>query len=183
MTCAAAFARVALDVGDKSASRYDRRIRRFIRAYHDDRLEPVSNVLVGLSAPGLAIAVTIATAFSVRRRGAHVWLPIAISPFVAMTAGRMFTEFLPQQGAPGTDEPCFPSGHTTGLTAEVLTVLYVLSREKMVGGGSFALSLFPVVAGVNRLYRDRHWTSDVIAAWAAGTAVAAGCAILYEQLR
>lgn len=130
----------------------------------------------------MAVAVTIAIAFAVRRRGTAAWLPIAISPFVAMTAGRMFTEFLPQQCAPGTDEPCFPSGHTTGLTAEVLTMLYVLSRERMVGRGAAALSMFPIVAGVNRIYRDRHWASDVVAAWLAGAAVAAGCAILYEQL-
>lgn len=100
-----------------------------------------------------------------------------------MTAGRLFTEFLPQQSAPGSDEPGFPSGHTTGLTAEVLTVLYVLSREGIAGPAAATLSLFPIVAGVNRVYRDRHWASDVVAAWAAGAAVAAGCALLYERMR
>lgn len=142
-------------------------------------------MVVGLSAPGLAIAATIAVAFSVRRRGARVWLPIAISPLMAMTAGRMFTELLPQQSAPDSDEPGFPSGHTTGLTAEVLTVAYVLSRERMAGRAAAAatLSLFPILAGMNRVYRDRHWASDVVAAWAAGAAVAAGCAILYERMR
>ena len=140
-------------------------------------------MVVGLSAPGLAIAATIAVAFSVRRRGARAWLPIAISPLMAMAAGRMFTELLPQQCAPDSDEPGFPSGHTTGLTAEVLTVAYVLSRERMAGGAAATLSLFPIVAGMNRVYRDRHWASDVVAAWAAGAAVAAGCAILYERMR
>ena len=183
MTCAATFARVARDVKNRSSIRYDKPVRRFIRANRDPRLDPVSTVLVGVTAPGVAVALTIALAFAVRRRGVHAWLPIAISPAVAMTADALFTNFLPQQVAPGTREPSFPSGHTTGVTAETLIAAYVLYREGVVDGREAMIAcLFPVVAGSNRLYRDRHWASDIVAAWLAGTTIAAACAILYESL-
>ena len=101
-----------------------------------------------------------------------------------MTAGALFTEFLPQQYSPdGSGEPSFPSGHTTGVTAEVLATIYVLMRERVLRrDAAVLLCALPIVAGIDRLYRDRHWASDILAAWAAGMTVAAMCAITYEQL-
>ena len=45
------------------------------------------------------------------------------------------------------------------------------------------VAAWPLVVGITRLYRDRHWASDVLAGWVAGTAVAATSALLYESLK
>ena len=103
--------------------------------------------------------------------------------------GQSFTSFFAQRNPPdhpvtGTGEPTeatFPSGHTTGVTAEALAIAYILAREKLASPGVLAALLaWPFVAGVTRLYRDRHWLSDVLAGWVAGTAVATISVLLYQ---
>jgi undecaprenyl-diphosphatase len=181
---AAQFARIARDVRLKRARRYDARIRKYVRRHEDPRLDVISKALVAETAPATLVPITLGAAIAMRKRGVAAWLPIALAPLLAMTAGKLFTDLMPQQHAPdGSGECCFPSGHTTGVTAETLTAMYVLTREKVfrVDEAAF-LCAFPIVAGINRLYRDRHWASDILAGWSAGISVAAICAIVFEQL-
>jgi undecaprenyl-diphosphatase len=78
-------------------------------------------------------------------------------------------------------EATFPSGHTTGVTAEALAIAYILSREKLASPEVLAALLaWPLVVGVTRLYRDRHWFSDVLAGWIAGIGVASLSVIFYQ---
>jgi membrane-associated phospholipid phosphatase len=44
------------------------------------------------------------------------------------------------------------------------------------------LLLWPVLVGVSRVYRDRHWISDILGGWVAGTGVAAVAALLYHRI-
>jgi membrane-associated phospholipid phosphatase len=174
LPAAAAFVAVARAVANGSARRIDEHVRHRVLTRRAPALDAASAIVTPLTAPPLLIAASLALAFAVRRRGAHVALPIAAAPFAAMIAGRTFTELLPQQDSPSECEPCFPSGHTTGATAEAFTIAYVLRREKMIGVPlAMTIAAMPFIGGANRLYRDRHWSSDIVAGWAAGTVIAA----------
>jgi undecaprenyl-diphosphatase len=174
---AAAFVLLARGVADGSARRVDRGIRRRVREVRSPGLDVVSAIVTPLTAPALLIAGAGTVAFAMRGSGKRVWMPIAASPLLAMIAGATFTKVLPQQHAPtseeGDCEPCFPSGHTTGAAAEALTIVLVLRRERILGGAAAAALLaLPVIGGLNRLYRDRHWATDIAAGWSAGACIA-----------
>jgi membrane-associated phospholipid phosphatase len=171
------FIYVVKRVATGDARRLDEALRQRIASLKTPAMDAASAVVTFATAPALLIALSMAVAFRIRRLGAHAWLPIASSPFLAMAAGRTFTELLPQQYAPtsndGECEPCFPSGHTTGATAEMLTIAFVLQRRGVVSTPVAAvIALVPIVGGINRLYRDRHWTSDIVAGLSAGVAIA-----------
>jgi membrane-associated phospholipid phosphatase len=172
------FALVVRSVAVGKARPLDDSLRQKIKSLRSPALDAVSPIVMVATSPALLIACSLAAAFRVRGRGVRAWLPIASSPFVAMAAGRCFTELLPQQYSPTTEdgerEPCFPSGHTTGAAAEALTAAYVLRRSGEISTPvAIAIALVPIVGALNRLYRDRHWTSDILAGLSAGTAIAA----------
>ncbi|HEY2091787.1 MAG TPA: phosphatase PAP2 family protein [Thermoanaerobaculia bacterium] len=179
---AGVFVLTASAVAAGTARDVDERLReRFVRA-RSPRLDALSAVVTPLTSPALLIACSLATAVRFRRLGATVWAPIASAPFLAMIAGRCFTATMPRQYAPtssdGKPEVSFPSGHTTGATAEALTISYILRRRRLLGRGpAMAMLLVPLIGGLNRLYRDRHWSSDIVAGLSAGSAIAAGLAI------
>jgi undecaprenyl-diphosphatase len=79
----------------------------------------------------------------------------------------------------------FPSGHAATSAAVMVSLCYVLARERMISwptamvlGGSV-----PLIVGLTRLYLNVHWFTDVIGGWTVGLFVAAMCAALYELLR
>lgn len=118
---------------------------------------------------------------------------VAFAPVAAATVGQGFTSFLHQQRNPpdksgtpdgGAVEASFPSGHTTGVTAEALSIAYILQHEGLSSAPVLAALVgWPLLVGITRVYRDRHWASDVLAGWIAGTAVAAVSALVYGGLR
>ena len=78
---------------------------------------------------------------------------VAFAPVAAAGLGQGFTSFLHQQRNPpdkadapsgAAVEASFPSGHTTGVTAEALAIAYVLQNE--------GLSSAPVLAASALLY-------------------------------
>jgi undecaprenyl-diphosphatase len=182
---AAAFVVITRAVGDGSARKTDRAIHRRMRTFRSPALDVTSQIVTVLTSPALLITCSLGVAFLVRRRGLRVWLPIAAAPFVSMTAGTIFSATLPQQNAPTTSdgkrEPGFPSGHTTGAATEIFTIAYVL-RRSIGPAGVTALVLTPFLGGVNRLYRDRHWASDIAAGLAAGTCIASLLALASEAV-
>jgi len=174
---AAAFAAVVRAVSDRTAHPLDDAVRNAILESGSPELDALSQVVTPLTAPAFLIAISIFIAYRMRSRGARAWMPIVAAPLLAMIAGKSFSLTLPQQNAPssadGTFEPCFPSGHTTGAMTEALTIAYVLRREKAIGPATaLAITAVPFIGGMNRLYRDRHWGSDIVAGVTAGSAIA-----------
>lgn len=186
-TASVILARLARAVESRELEDFDQRVRAQLLPFRSRQLDAVSAVITAMSAPAFLVPVTMAIAFSQRKRGTSSWLPLALAPVAAMTAGQLMTLRGPKQFPPASSDedcsPCFPSGHTTGLTAEAMTVAYVLRREAVLSRNqTLALMAFPMVAGMNRLYRDRHWVSDIAGGLAAGTAVGAACALVSEIL-
>jgi len=79
----------------------------------------------------------------------------------------------------------FPSGHATMSAAVMVSLCYVLAREKIISWPSAIIlgGTVPLVVGLSRLYLDVHWTTDVVGGWTVGLFVAALSAALYERLR
>jgi undecaprenyl-diphosphatase len=79
----------------------------------------------------------------------------------------------------------FPSGHAATSAAVVVTLCYVLARERMMSWPAAILigGTVPILVGLTRLYLNVHWATDVAAGWTVGLFVAAMSAALYEHLR
>jgi len=185
---ATAFVLLTRAVAAGTARAADRAVRREVRRFRSPAFDTASGIATALTAPALLVTLSLVLAFRVRSRGLRVWLPIASAPFLAMLAGRAFTEYLPQQEPPpsedGECEPCFPSGHTTGLTAEAFTIAYALRGDGAIGPVRTSLLLLaPFAGGLNRLYRDRHWATDVAAGLSAGAVIASALEIVSALLR
>lgn len=185
---AASFAWLAGAVLQGRTNGVDRRIHEWLEECANPALDSATDVVGALSAPAFLVTATLFIAFAVRRRGCGVWLPMAFSPIAAMTTGSLMTALMPPRYPPDAArcgyEPCFPSGHTTGATAELLVSSYVLMRERMLPPSlaSGVLSI-PLLAGCARVYRGRHWLTDVVAGWLMGTTIASLCAATYESRR
>ena len=174
---AAVFILTVKAVATGAARDIDERIRGIVVRARRPALDAVSAMVTPLTSPALLIGCSLAVALRFRRRGARVWAPIAAAPFVAMIVGRTFTATLPRQCAPTVsdedDGTSFPSGHTTGAAAEALTIHFVLRRCGVLRRApGAAILLLPIIGGLNRLYRDRHWSSDIVAGISAGTVIA-----------
>jgi membrane-associated phospholipid phosphatase len=186
--CASLFAWLTTVVVDGRADPLDDEIREWLASVSEPALEPAVAVVRFLSAPAVLVTASVLAAWIVRKRGAFVALPIALSPLVSMTAGSLLTKLLPPRFPPDAEErgfePCYPSGHTTGATAEVMAISYILMREGLLPPLAFPIALaIPLTAGCARVYLRRHWSSDAAAGWLAGAAIAGLLAAGYEAFR
>jgi undecaprenyl-diphosphatase len=192
LVAASLFALIARRVHTKRAEPFDQRTRDWIQHHRIAVLDVATRPVTLLSIPLVVAGATAAVVWRLQQDGRkHAAFAAAVTPFVAATAGQSFTTFLSQRNppdkgdAPGGEvtEPSFPSGHTTGVTAEALAIAYLLDREDLATPALLGLLLaWPVVVGVSRVYRDRHWISDILGGWAAGTGVAAMAALLYHRI-
>jgi membrane-associated phospholipid phosphatase len=185
------FALVARRVSSGSAEPFDRAVRERLQASRTPAGDVAAKPVTLLSMPGVVLpGVGLLVWWMARqgRRGAA--LSLGTAPLVAMTAGLACSLLLEQRNPPdasdetgGTvQEPSFPSGHTTGVTAEALSIAYVLRREGLASPGVLAALLgWPLLVGFTRAYRDRHWASDILGSWALGTAIAAGSGMVGRE--
>lgn len=189
------FALVAQRVASGASEPFDRAVRERVQATRTPAGDLAAKPVTLLSMPGVVLpgmALVVWWMARAGRRGAAISLGTA--PLLAMTAGFACSMLLEQRNPPDAasdaggagdrvKEPSFPSGHTTGVTAEALSIAYVLRREGLASPAALAALLgWPVLVGVTRMYRDRHWASDVLGSWALGTAIAAGAGMLEERL-
>lgn len=189
VTAALLLAFIARKVAARETTSIDQRVREVMQARRSHALDVAVKPITLLSIPLLVFAATAALAWWLYHIGRHnAALATIVTPVVAAALGQAFTSFFPQPTPPETTEKkdgkppaTFPSGHTTGVTAEALAIAFVLSSEQFASPVTIALLLAcPVLVGVTRLYRDKHWFSDTVAGWLAGTAVAAISVLLYQ---
>ena len=170
----------------------DEKVREVLQAKRAAPVDAVVRPVTVLSLPILVVAATAGLVVWLHQQDrTEAALAIGFAPVAAATLGQTFTMVFPQRNPPDVAgdqggqavQASFPSGHTTGVTAEALAIGYVLNRERLISPSVLALLLgWPFVVGATRLYRDRHWASDVLAGWVAGAAVAACSALLYDTI-
>ena len=193
LAAAGVFAYIARRVTTKESQPFDQGVRDAVQARRIPAVDVATKPVTLLSMPILVVSATAALVLWLRHEGrGDAALSVALTPLVAASLGQSFTTLLEQRNPPDAGdapngevkEPSFPSGHTTGVTAEALGIAWILSREKLASPGVVAgLVAWPLLVGVTRVYRDRHWISDVFGGWVAGTGVAALAALIYEFRR
>jgi len=172
----------------------DDAVRDVVQPARNPALDLAARPVTVLSIPIVLVSATAALVWWLHREGrTEAAYAVAFAPVAAASLGQGFTSFLQQQRNPPdkadaptgeTVEASFPSGHTAGVTAEALSIAYILQNEGLSSAPVLAALIgWPLLVGVTRVYRDRHWASDVLAGWIAGTAVAAAAALLYAGLR
>jgi membrane-associated phospholipid phosphatase len=190
VTAAVLLALVAKKVSAKETEPVDKDIREVLQENRTPALDVAAKPITVMSIPLVIVAATASLVWWLHESDRNdAALAIGLTPILAAAAGQSFTMFFPQQSPPDATsaptgkapEATFPSGHTTGVTAEALAIAYILSREKLASPTTLAALLaWPLVVGVTRLYRDRHWFSDVLAGWIAGIGVASLSVIFYQ---
>ena len=133
---------------------------------------------------GLLIA-----AYMARRGAKTAAITVAGVSLMSYALSESFDYVMPHRSPPpgrrSPTTPSFPSGHTLRTTAVISIAAYVASRERMVDWRLAAVpgALLGPLAGIDRVYLDRHWSSDVIAGWMMGVSLAAAGAAAYELAR
>ena len=117
-----------------------------------------------------------------RTGAAAVMGAVTSSVVLAHLFDRVLPHRTPPPGRREPFNPSFPSGHALRTSSLILTASYVLAREtkldaKIIGGSALALA---AATGVDRVLLDRHWTTDVVAGWLGGLALAAIAGAGYE---
>ena len=186
------FALVARRVATKAAEPTDQALRDTLQAHRSPILDAAVKPVTLLSLPILVVAGTAALVWHLHRTGRRdAAVAVGITPVIAAIAGESFSTFLSQRNPPDAGdaphgevkEPSFPSGHTTGVTAEALAVAVILANEQLAPPQVLAaLVAWPLLVGITRVYRDRHWMSDILGGWTAGLTVAAASSLLYGSL-
>src|SRR5829696_3773754 len=162
---AVAFAVLARRVAHHETAHVDAAVRKQVPK------RPVPALLAAYTRPSTKAGAAAISASSAASKG------------VSMALERLLPHRRPPAGRHKPSEPSFPSGHSLETAAVALTTAWVLSREGRARpwlAAPAALAV-PFLSGAGRVYLDRHWGTDVVAGWLAGTAVAAGCAAMYER--
>ena len=185
------FADVGEDVAEQSTGPLDNAVRGWFLAHQNPVVYRIADVITWIGSPTVMVFVAVAAGVWFYRRqgpskaGVVVAAPAAgglLSGVVKLLYGRARPA-----GAALLNEHTFsfPSGHAATSAAVMVTLCYVLARERKISwpvaivlGGSV-----PLIIGLTRLYLDVHWTTDVVAGWTVGLFVAAMSAALYERLR
>ena len=142
------------------------------------------------SANVLGWLAVILAAWLWRSRGRHIAAVLVTAPAVA-TALFVWIKNLFQRIRPAGAVPLhlvsysLPSGHATASTAVLVTVSYIMARERLLSHSAALILGFlgPLLVGLSRIYLDVHWTTDVLGGWGLGLVVAALSAAAYEHMR
>lgn len=177
-------------VFDGQSRRADGRTRTKVLAHVSDRAKRLADATghlgkwythVPLALGGAAVLVATRRPVAGAALGAASLAAAALSRVL----DRVHDHRRPPPGKDDPDAQSYPSGHALETTAVTATAAWVLARERLapaaaVVPAAIALSL---VSGLGRLILDRHWSTDSLAGYAAGVALAAACAGAYELAR
>jgi undecaprenyl-diphosphatase len=187
----AIFADVGEDVAEKSTGAFDNAVRAWFLAHQNPTLYRIAAILTWIGSPTVMVVVAImAGIWFYRGRGRSKAGVIVAAPAAGgLIAGGMkllYGRVRPAGAALFNEKTfSFPSGHAATSAAVMVTLCYVLARERIISWPIAILigGAVPLIVGLTRLYLDVHWTTDVVGGWTVGLFVAAMSAALYERLR
>jgi len=116
-------------------------------------------------------------------------LAIMAATLGSIAASHLFDRVLQQRTPPpgrrAPADPHFPSGHALHSSALLGIGAWVLAREGLAGkkSAAAAAAVAALALGFDRIFQDRHWTTDVVAGWLAAIAIAGVAATGYEAAR
>jgi undecaprenyl-diphosphatase len=187
----AIFADVGEDVADKSTGPLDNAVRAWFLAHQNPTLYKIAAALTSIGSPTVMVILAIAAGvWFYRTRGRSKAGVIVAAPAAGgLLAGGMkllYGRARPAGAALFNERTfSFPSGHAATSAAVMVTLCYVLARERIISWPAAIVigGLVPLIVGLTRLYLDVHWMTDVVGGWTAGLIVASMSATLYERLR
>jgi membrane-associated phospholipid phosphatase len=187
----ALLAKIGEDVFEHESGGFDSTIRLWFLAHRT----PFGDAFflwvtrVGATAPVIVVAILIG-AWLWKSRGRRVGGSVIFAPAAAVAIydiGKLIYARARPAGAIAARiyTYSFPSGHTTTAAAVVITVAYVLWRERLLPRNlAIAIGIVvPLLIGVSRIYLDVHWATDVLGGWAIGIVIFGLCAAAYERER
>ena len=187
----AIFADVGEDVAAKSTGPLDNAVRGWFLAHQNPTLYQIATALSWIGSPTVMVIIAIAAGvWFYRGRGRSKAGVIVAAPAAGgLLAGGiklLYGRARPAGAALFNERSfAFPSGHAATSAAVMVTLCYVLARERIISWPVAIVigGIVPFIVGITRLYLDVHWTTDVVGGWTVGLFVAAMSAGLYELLR
>ena len=186
----AIFADVGEDVAEKSTGTFDNAVRAWFLAHQNPTLYKIAAAISSIGAPTVMVIVAIAAGiwFYLGRGRSKAGVMVAAPAAGGLLAGGMkllYGRARPAGAALFNERTfSFPSGHAATSAAVMVTLCYVLARERIISWPTAIAigGIVPLVVGLTRLYLDVHWATDVVGGWTVGLFVAAMSAALYERL-
>jgi len=187
----AIFADVGEDVAAKSTGAFDDAVRGWFLAHQNPAVYKIAAILTWIGSPTVMVIVAIAAGIWFYRGPGRSKAGVMVAAPAAggLLAGGMkflFGRARPAGAALFNEKTfSFPSGHAATSAAVMVTLCYVLARERIISWPAAILigGIVPLIVGLTRLYLDVHWATDVVGGWTVGLFVAAMSAALYERLR
>jgi undecaprenyl-diphosphatase len=185
------FADVGEDVAEKSTTQVDSAVSAWFVSHQNPLMYKTALVATWIGSPAVMLLIAFAAGVwfygrsGTRKAGVVVAAP-AVGGLLSGGIKLLYGRPRPAGAALLNEQTySFPSGHAATSAAVMVTLCYVLARERMIswptaiviGGG------VPLIVGLTRLYLNVHWLSDVVGGWTVGLFVAAISAALYERLR
>ncbi|HEY1953268.1 MAG TPA: phosphatase PAP2 family protein [Gemmatimonadaceae bacterium] len=184
------FADVGEDVAEHSTTAFDNTARSWFISHQNPIVYKIAYVLTWAGSPTVMVAIALlAGLWFYKRRGRSKAGVLVAAPAIGGLVSGVVKLLYGRARPPGAalfNEKTFsfPSGHAATSAAVVVTLCYVLARERMISWPVAIVvgALVPLVVGLTRLYLDVHWTTDVVGGWGVGLFVAALSAALYEYM-
>jgi membrane-associated phospholipid phosphatase len=185
------FADVGEDVAERSTTQFDNAGRAWVVAHQTPLLYKLALALTWIGSPAVMVLLAIGAGVWFYRRGGRskagvVVAAPAVGGLLSGIIKVLYGRARPAGGAlMSIPTYSFPSGHAATSAAVVVTLCYVLARERMISWPTAILigGAVPLVVGLTRVYLDVHWITDVVGGWTVGLFVAAMSAAAYERLR
>ncbi len=185
------FADLGEDVAEQSTTKFDTAVSAWFMGHQNPLLYKIALAATWIGSPVVMIVLAIGAAGWFYKRGGRskagvVIAAPAIGGLLSSVIKLAFGRARPAGAALLNERTySFPSGHAATSAAVVVTLCYVLARERILSWPVAILigGAVPLLVGLTRLYLNVHWTTDVVGGWTVGLLVAAISAALYEHLR